>query len=102
MDRRSDQDRKMSEAREVAVGTSIDWRAQMVTFQEQAVNGIVTINAPTITVPLIRLMRIAAEAMLQSMPPQIRAMQFPAPVIEPPENTRGGRSLAFDANLGPH
>lgn len=90
----------MSEPRQVAITTTIDWKAQMVVFREQAVNGIVAVNPPTITVPVALIMRIATEMIQQSLPPQLRQMQFAAPMLEQPENTRGGKSLAFP-KLGP-
>lgn len=91
----------MSEQRQVAIGIQIDWKAQQVTFSEQEVNGIVTINPPSITVPLILLMRVAAEVMFQSMPPQVRAMQFTPPEPKEPDKKRD-IALAFDSKLGPH
>jgi hypothetical protein len=87
---------------QTAIAITIDWKTQTVVFTEQAINGIITVNPPSVTVPLALIMRLAAEMIQQSLPPQLRQMQFAAPVVQEPENTRGGRSLAFDAKIGPH
>lgn len=81
----------------VAIDMNIDWQSGMVTFTEQALGGLVTINPPTVTVPLLFIMRIASEAIYQSLPPQIQQFNFTPPK---PPNTRGGKSIAFDATVG--
>jgi hypothetical protein len=88
-----------TEERKLALATRVDWENSIVTFSHPAENGIQLVNPPTVHIPLQLIMRIASEAIHQALPPQLQNMNLtPAPAVEAPTD-RGGRSLAFDANV---
>lgn len=72
---------------QIAIKVSVDWTNGVVTFSEIGMNGLAIVNPPTINVPVILVMRIAAEAIQRSLPPQYQQLN----VTGPPQRSIGRR-----------
>jgi hypothetical protein len=84
--------------RNVAIGIFIDWQKAEATFSEESENGIAIVNGPSVSVPLMIVMRIASEAIHRSLPPVVQQMDFSPVEQQQPDTSRDG-TLAFDANV---